>query len=119
MIGADRQSACAGWSTALAVTLGSSLPVCAAEVKFDRSETVFPDAPLIRSDVFQGSPQGSETIGPSDPDLPSPFKRQGGDGGTGIRLAKYQLPRRSADAALPPSSSDGVRPRHGSQAPLP
>ena len=69
MIGADRQSACAGWSTALAVTLGSSLPVCANEVKFDRSETVLPDAPLIRSDVFQGRPQGSETIGPSDPDL--------------------------------------------------
>jgi len=129
MIGADRhraqakpwagstrmsraESACAGWSTALAVTLGSSLPVCANEVKFDRSETVLPDAPLIRSDVFQGRPQGSETTGPGDPDLPSPFKRQGGDGGSGIRLAQFQLPQRSPDAALPPSSSDGVTSRH-------
>jgi len=105
------EAACAGWSTALAVTLGSSLPVCAAEVKLDRSETVFPDAPLIRSDVFRGRPQGSETIVPSDSDLSGPFKRQTGDGGSGIRLAQFQLPQRSPEAALPPSS-DGVTSRH-------
>src|SRR5438034_9632628 len=102
MIGADRhpaqakpwagstrmsraESACAGWSTGLAVTLGSSLPVCADEVKFDRSDTVLPDAPLIRSDVFQGRRQGSETTGPGDPDLPRPFTCQGGAAGRGSR----------------------------------
>src|SRR5436309_15120642 len=98
------EAACARWSTALAVTLGSSLPVCATEVKLDRSETVFPDAPLIRSDVLRERPQGSEKIGPSDPDLPSPYKPQAADGASGVRLAQFQLPQRSPEAALPPSS---------------
>jgi alginate production protein len=97
MISADRhprtEAVCAGWSTALAVTLGSSLPVCATELKFDRTEGIFADAPLIRSDVFRGRPQGIE------------------DGTNHIQLAQFQMPQGSPGGG-PPPSSDGVTSRH-------
>ena len=115
MISADRyprtEAVCAGWSTALAVTLGSSLPVCATELKVDRTEGISADAPLIRADVLRGRPQGSEKVGPTDPDPPGPFKGRAGDGAKSIQLAQFQLPQRSPEAALPPSS-DGVTSRH-------
>src|SRR6266513_6368685 len=107
----SRREACAGWSTALAVTLGSSLPVCAVELKTDRSEGVYADAPLIRADVPRGRPQGSEKIGPTDPDLPGPFKRPSEDGANGIRLAQFQLPPR-APGGDTSSQSDGATSRH-------
>ena len=104
------EAACAGWSTALAVTLGSSLPVCAVELKLDRSEGVFADAPLIRSDVLRGRPQGSENAWPTNPDPPGPFKGNG-EGAGNIQLAQFQLPQ-SSPGAGPSFSSDGVTSRH-------
>jgi len=104
-------AACAGWSTALAVTLGSNLPVCATELKIDRSEGVFADAPLVRSDVPQGRPQGSEKIGPTDPDPPKSSMWNSEAGANNIQLAQFQLPQRSPGEG-PPPSSDGVTSRH-------
>jgi len=128
MIGADRypaqgktwagstrmsrtEAACAGWSTALAVTLGSGLPVCAAEVKFDRSEGVFADAPLIRSDVFRGRLQGSERIAPADRDPPRSNGERAADDAKPIQLAQFQLPPR-APGGETSLTSDSATSRH-------
>src|SRR5256885_10604412 len=105
------ETACAGWSTALAVTLGSSLPVCATEAKFDRGEGVFADAPLIRSDVFRGRPQGKEQIGPADLDPTTSIGERAARDVKPIQLAQFQLPPR-APGGDTSSQSDGATARH-------